>query len=390
MLKVLAIVPCPQVFGLQIMTLRFFERLRGKVDSYFLVTRWSDGEFSRRLDELSIPYAYSWLGMISRKLDRNNLDMTIACIAKFPRLYIDFIKLVRFYHPDVIYTAGHHEIILLWPVLLLLRVPVVLHVHNPLPTGLFYRSSFFFWKAAVNHYIGVSRSVGSSISNLGASPKRISVLYNGLDVSRFPYVERRSENFSVRFGWPQESVIVGMTGQMMEAKGQLDFLEAARLVSKEHPEVRFVIGGKQEQAYFRRLQEQVTKDSLSEIVAFSGWQDDMASFYAGIDVFVLPTREDIEGFGLVIAEAMATGLPVIATRSGGATEVVADGKTGILVERRMPSELAEALRSLLTSPDRRMSMGKAGRQRVETSFDLSKQAMQLQTLLETIATSYRN
>jgi hypothetical protein len=100
MLKVLAIVPCPQVAGLQIMTLRFFERLSGKMHSHFVLTRWSDGEFSRRLDELSIPYTYSWLGMFSRKLDRRNLEMTISCVGKLPRLYWDFLSLVRSYKPN--------------------------------------------------------------------------------------------------------------------------------------------------------------------------------------------------------------------------------------------------------------------------------------------------
>lgn len=387
MLKVLAIVPCPHVFGLQIMTLRFFERLSGKMESHFLVTRWTDGEFSQRLDKLAIPYSYSWMGMFSRKLDRVNLDMTISCIAKLPRLYRDFVRLIRSYRPDVIYTANYHELILLWPVLLLLRIPVVYHVHSSLPVGPFYRWIFFFWRRVVDHYIGVSRSVRSSILNLGVELKQISLLYNGVDLSRFQYVGRRSVYFSERYGWPDEAVIVGMTGQMIEMKGHLDFLEAAGLVSKEHPEVRFVIGGKQEGPYFRKLEEQVAASNLREIVAFSGWQDDMTSFYEGIDVFVLPTRTNEEGFGLVIAEAMATGVPVVATRSGGAGEVIEDGKPGILVDKQSLHQLAEAIRLLVTSPTKRICMGRAGRQRVEQFFDLSKQAVQLEAILGTVANS---
>jgi glycosyltransferase involved in cell wall biosynthesis len=385
-LKVLSIVPCPRVGGLQIMTLRFFEQLSGKMQSHFLVTRWTDGEFSRRLDKLAIPYTYSWLGMISRKLDRVNLDMTIHCLAKLPVLYRDFVRLVRSFRPDVIYTAGYHELILLWPVLLPLRIPVLYHVHGLHPASPFQRGIFLFWGAVVNHYISVSHSVGSSMSSLGVDPSHISLLYNGVDASHFQYVGRRSASFSARYAWPDESVIVGMTGHMTEAKGHLDFLEAARLVSKEHPEVRFLIGGKQEEPYFRRLQEQVAQDNLGVIVAFSGWQDDMRSFYAGIDVLVLPSRHE-EGFGLVAAEAMATGLPVIATRSGGAGEVVEDGETGILVERQSPYQLAEAIGCLVTSPAKRSCMGRAGRQRVETFFDLSKQADQLRAILESIANS---
>src|SRR5205807_10523400 len=108
MLRVLAIVPCPTVFGLQIMTLRFFERLSGKIKSHFLVTRWTDGQFARRLDQLAIPYTYSWLGMFSRKLDRENFKMTLGCLTKLPRLYRDFLSLVRWFQPDVIYAGNYH------------------------------------------------------------------------------------------------------------------------------------------------------------------------------------------------------------------------------------------------------------------------------------------
>lgn len=384
-LKVLAIVPCAQVFGLQLMTLRFFERFASSGDSHFLVTRWTDGDFSRRLDQLTIPYTYSWLGMFSRKLDRRNLGMTIECVRKLPILYRDFMRLVGAFRPDLIYAGGYHELILLWPVLLPLRIPVVHHVHNPLPAGRFYRGSFFVWRRVVDHYIAVSQSVTSSISNLGVDPKDISLLYNGVDLSRFQYICKRSAYFSARYGWRDEAVIVGMTGQMSEAKGHIDFLEAVRLVSRRHPELRVVIGGKPESPYFDRLQEQITAAKLHDIVAFSGWQDDMTSFYSGVDVFVLPSRQDTEGLPLVLAEAMATGLPVVATRSGGAVEIVKDGETGILVERQEPKQLAEAIAVLVRSANTRICMGKAGRRRVEQCFDLSKQAAQFDTILKRVA-----
>src|SRR5256885_1412471 len=152
------------------MTLCLFERLHGSLKSHFLLSRWTDGEFSRRLDQLSIPYTYSWLGMFSRKLDRRNLAMTISCVARLPRLYWDFVKLVQSYRPDVIYVGNYHELILLFPVLLLLRVPVVYHAHNLLPQGPFNQWTFSFWKRLVNHYIGVSESVNQSISSLGVDP----------------------------------------------------------------------------------------------------------------------------------------------------------------------------------------------------------------------------
>jgi glycosyltransferase involved in cell wall biosynthesis len=173
---------------------------------------------------------------------------------------------------------------------------------------------------------------------------------------------------------------------MNEIKGHVDLLAAARAVYQKDPRIRFVIGGKQDQSYFRLLQEQVAENHLTEIAAFSGWQDDMTGFYRGLDIFVFPSRCD-EAFGLVSAEAMATGLPVISTRSGGASEVVENGKTGILVERQCPDQLADAIECLAISAATRICMGRAGRERAETLFDLSKQASQLHMTLETVANS---
>ena len=103
---------------------------------------------------------------------------------------------------------------------------------------------------------------------------------------------------------------------------------------------------------------------------------------------MLPQRPDTEGPPLVVAEAIATGVLVVTARNGGTEEVVEEGKIGILVERHSPNQLAEAIRSLVTSRSTRVSMGKAGRQRVEQFFDLTKQAAELEENLETVAKSH--
>ena len=74
-LRILAVVPTPYCYGLQNLTLALFSSLPLGVDSHFILTHWSDGEFARRLKQLNIPYSSTWLGMFSRKLDRRNLKM---------------------------------------------------------------------------------------------------------------------------------------------------------------------------------------------------------------------------------------------------------------------------------------------------------------------------
>jgi glycosyltransferase involved in cell wall biosynthesis len=386
---VLAIIPSGYVYGLQNITLSLFERLSSRTESHFLITRWSDGEFARKLDSAAIPYTYSWLGMFSRRMDWRNLKMTIHCASKLPKLYYDFLRVLRTYRPDVIYAANYHELILLLPLLFFLKAPVVCHMHDPPPSSPFYKASFRLWGQVVNHFIAISRSVQTRMERLGVQSNRVSLLHNGIDLTQFECVEKRSDVFTLRYGWPSESVIVGMTGQMTTKKGHLDLLRAAQIVCRELSLVRFVIGGKELQPYYGQLKDYIKKNDLVERIALSGWQADVREFFAGIDVFAFPSRHE-EGFGLVAGEAMATGLPVVTTPSGGAVEIVDDGKTGIVVPKESPPELARAICFLARSPATRELMGKEGRRRIELHFDVLEQARGLETILTKIAARYGN
>lgn len=385
MLRVLGVVPTGMVYGLQRMTLDFFRSMSRKaVDSHFLITRWSDGEFARRLEEAGIPYTSSWLGFISRKLDWVILRMTIHGLSKMPLLYRDFLRLVKTYRPNLIYTASHHQLIQLMPLLICLDIPVVCHMHDPPPPIRFQRFSSFLWGRVVNHFIAVSGDVKRRLEQLGIQPPKISRLDNGIDLSIFPFATRRSGKFIEQYGWPSDSVVIGMTGQIIEEKGHLDFLQALQEIRADYPSLRAVIGGRREGSFYESLRRAVARNAMEGFVSFSGWQEEVRNFFSGIDIFVSASRHD-EGFGLVVAQAMATGLPVVATRSGGIKDVVQDGETGILVDKQCPAQLAQAIRYLIDRPDIRKSMGNAGRKRIETHFDLSEQALRLEGILNRVA-----
>jgi len=383
-IKILVIIPSGTVYGLQNSTLDFMRSLpKGDFDCHFFITRWADGELARRLDELKIPYTYSWLGMFSRKLDWENLRMTLQYISKIPRIYFDLISLIRKYRPNVIYTANYHELILLAPLLKAMGLPVVNHMHDPPPPILFQRAMFRFWDFPVDQYFVPSHDVQKRLEMLGGNPDQIFVLHNGIDLSSFQHEIQHSNHFLKQYKWPSQSIVLGMTGQMIEAKGHLDLIEATQLLCKDYPNVRLAIGGKQEGPFYQRLILEVENRGLSDTVVFSGWQEDIRDFYSSIDIFILPSRHD-EGFGLVVAQAMTMRLPVVATRSGGVNEVVEDRVTGFLVKKESPSELARAISHLVQSKPLRQSMGAAGRKRIEERFDLSKQSARLETVLKVL------
>ena len=322
--------------------------------------------------------------MFSRRLDWANLKMSFECLLKLPHAWLDFWRLYRSFNPDIVYLANHHEAILLLPVLIWIRRKVVCHMHDPPPAIAFQKISFFLWRRIVGRFVFISHSAQERLRQLGALSASDIVIYNGIDVSPLLMPRQRNDSFCRRFDWSDDCVIFGISGQISPHKGQYDFVEAAAKVLRFYPKARFVIGGRGRDEYISTLQERVRDLGLGDYVQFSGWLSSVADFYNAIDVFVLASRHE-EGFGLVVAEAGERGLATIATRSGGALEIVVDRETGILVDKQSSSALAEAMLLLATNTSLRQEMGKRARDRVMKEYNLSKQADSVAAFLARIA-----
>lgn len=380
-LRILALVPSGFCFGLQNLTLSFFAKRPPGVRAHFLNTFWTDGEFNRRLDAIGIERSSAWIGMFSRKLDRENQRMTIECLAKLPGAWRKFRELCRWLRPDVIYVANHHEVILFWPMLVVHRRKVVCHMHDPPPVGPFQRASFWIWRRAVGRFFFISQSARQRLRALGSSGAHDTVIYNGVAIHPLALPRQRTRRFCELFGWPDDVVIAGITGQISPGKGHDDVLAAAAILRERAPQVRVVVGGRGADAYVDGLRRSIVKRGLQGYVALSGWIENPADFHDAIDIAVLASRQD-EGFGLVLAEAGERGVPAVATASGGAAEVIADGESGLVVPKDSPKALAEAIARL--ADDRALSrrMGEAARERVAAQFDLDAQARRFFASLE--------
>jgi glycosyltransferase involved in cell wall biosynthesis len=385
--RILAVVPGPFCFGLQNAELALFAELSRVMPCHFLNTRWSDGEFDRRLDALGIPRSSTWLGMFSRKLDWRNVRMTAECLMKLPVAWRDFARLYRSFRPDIVWLANHHEIILLWPLLLPIRGKVVCHMHDPPPAIPFQKASAALWRRAVGRFLFISDSARQRMAALVAPTPRDAVIHNGVAAAEAA-PGPRTLRFCEDFGWPDDVVIFGVTGQLGSHKGHDDFIEAAALMRERAPLARFVIGGRGSADERSRLAARVRRRELDDIVGFCRWLPEARDFYEAIDVLVLPSRHD-EGFGLVLAEAGARGVPAVATRSGGAVEIVEDNVTGLLVGKQAPQELAAAMLRLATDEAARRAMGRRARQRIATHFDLATQADRVAVWLERCAADAR-
>jgi glycosyltransferase involved in cell wall biosynthesis len=195
---------------------------------------------------------------------------------------------------------------------------------------------------------------------------QLQVVHNGIPIPHAPAGDDPQRRASARglLGIPSDLALVVAVGNLYPVKDHATLLRAlARL-----PGARVAIAGRGDQeAPLRKLAAQL---GLADRVHLLGLRDDVDTVFAAADVFVQPSLS--EGLPLAVLEAMANGLPVVATRVGGIPEAIADGQTGLLVPPGDPAALAAALGEVLSARERATALGKAGRERATAEFSVKR------------------
>jgi len=228
-----------------------------------------------------------------------------------------------------------------------------------------------FYNIFLHRFIALSKDLEQWLYNtVKISPQKVMQLYNGVDLSRF--YERVSPNKlpSQCSQINKADILIGTVGRFQGEKDQTTLINAFALVltrgeSKYQNIKLLLIGDGPDRSLLEAL---VAKKAMREYVIFFGARNDIPDLLAELDIFVLPSRG--EGISNTILEAMASGLPVIATSVGGNPELVAGNSTGILVPSNNPEKMADAIRTYLDQPTLVEKHGKAGRKRVEETFSM--------------------
>jgi sugar transferase (PEP-CTERM/EpsH1 system associated) len=230
------------------------------------------------------------------------------------------------------------------------------------------------YKPFVSHYFALSKDLAQYLSEKVRVPaERLSQVYNGVDFGRFsPAAQDRAAIAGCPFVSP-DLWLVGTVGRMQSVKDQITLAKAFILAIQMAPglrsKLRLVMVG---EGPLRAQSQQLLADAgMAELAWLPGERIDVPDIMRALDCFVLPSLA--EGISNTILEAMATGLPVVATDVGGNADLVADGQTGCIVPPDSPAAIAESLVRLASSPDLARGMGAAGRRRAEERF--SMQAM---------------
>jgi len=231
---------------------------------------------------------------------------------------------------------------------------------------------YFFVRFVARKIIALSSGVARFYTQvLRVEPRKITIIPHAHPVAAHP----------VRRDLDPRSPVIGTVANLTEQKGLPYLIEAAAIVRRTHPAVRFrIIGGGH---LHNQLAAQIARLGLQETVELAGFQPNATALMPSFDIFVLPSLW--EPFGLVLLEAMANGLPIVATDVDGVADVVVAGETGIVVPPANPQALAQGIVQLLKDPALCRRMGQRGWERCAQEFTVERMVARMAMLYEEVA-----
>jgi glycosyltransferase involved in cell wall biosynthesis len=247
-----------------------------------------------------------------------------------------------------------------------LKIPSITIIHDFVPE----KKLKNFYVFDCDLLVTVSKSLSKAWES--SFKREIFTIYNGMDVGKF-IQEANGQSFREESAIPVRNKIVGMVGNFAPVKNHKLFLEAMKIVAASFSDVTFVIVGDSlgvKNLSLQDLRNEAKKIGLEERVIFTGNRSDVPNLLKSFDILVSPSSH--ESFGRVVMEAMAMGVAVVATDSGGPGEIIEDGLSGIIIPVDDAPRIAEAVLALLRDDQRRKELGAKGHCRIKKHFSLEK------------------
>lgn len=302
------------------------------------------------------------------------------------RALVKLYRLIRRERPHIVHTHTAKAGFLGRLAARLAGVPVVVHTYHghvlhgyysPLKTW-FLRRMERALGYLTDRLIAVSEQVKCELVTYGvAPPDKITVIPLGIDLEPFLNAQTHRGEFRHEIGVDNEARLVGIVGRIFPIKNHRLFLDAAARVATKEPAAYFVIVGdgllRPDMEHYARLL------GIADRVIFTGWRRDLPRIYADLDVLVVSS--DNEGTPVSAIEAMASGVPIVATRVGGVPDVI-DGKTGYMVPPKDPDALAQAILRVLLNSDTASRMGQAARTMAQERFALQRLIRDIESLYQ--------
>lgn len=317
------------------------------------------------------------------ELKKNNYRyLTIPVAIKPSKIGKDYFRIIRSMNMlfiilrknkyDIVHTNGYFADIIGVPISKLLGISHISTCHGFIKTDRklsFYNALNRFTLRFATLVIAVSESIKEQLINNGLEESNISVIQNAVEISNVNESLRkdRKEKKSI-LDLSQDDFVVAYIGRLSEEKGIQHLIKAYSIIEKRNAYIRLIIIGDGPDK--NKLIELVTKKRLTDKVSFVGFQNDIESWLAAIDIFILPSLT--EGTPMALLEAMSFGLPVIASAVGGVPKVIKSMINGILVSPANPNQIADAIIKLYNNDELRLKIARKAAETIATHFSINQ------------------
>jgi glycosyltransferase involved in cell wall biosynthesis len=301
--------------------------------------------------------------------------------AAIPLIFLRLFRLLARHRYDVVHTHLIGANVLAAPLAALYRVPVrVTHdqTHDDVRNhSVIHRGLDALANRLNHHIIAVSSSIRTFLDRQeGVPPQKISVIYNAVDLQRFSPRKASRERWRQKLDLPEEALLVGGVGRLHYQKNFPLFLEVAAEVAARLPQAIFVIAGEGPER--AALEEWSQKLGIASQVRFLGFVKEMPEFYHSLDLLLLTSH--FEGTPLTVLEAMAMGVPVVASHVDGVGEIIKDGQDGLLVPPGRRELFVQGICRLLQDRSLWRRLSQAGQHKARQRFSAEAMVRQVEAI----------
>jgi sugar transferase (PEP-CTERM/EpsH1 system associated) len=314
-----------------------------------------------------------------------NQDVEIKCLfkkpGKDPIIHFKIWKILRELSPEIVHTYNISALEYSVPAMMA-GVPCRVHaehgrdIYDLDGSNQKYQYLRKIINPIISKWIPVSKELENWLINvIGIKKQKVKRIYNGIDTVVFSPQKKRLN---------KKLFTIGTVGRLAAVKDQVTLIKAVEILIQDFSELKHSICLKivGDGPLFNDLDAYIRKNSLEDYVELLGAKDNVEELMQSFDVFVLPSL--VEGIALTMLEAMATGLPVIATNVGGNPELISEGENGFLVQSQQPRLLAKMIKRYIDIPDLIERHGQNGRSLVVQKFSLKAMTQEYLVLYQDV------
>lgn len=331
-----------------------------------LIAFFKQGSVIERAEE----YGLTWTTINSKSdsvdkyIRSDNLIIKTIYLIILLTFLPQMMRIIENKNIDIIHTNSVLATVLWGPVAMIKNRSLIVHIRDERPST-FNPLILFF----ADHLIFVAESNKHKFDSERLEKTNHSVIHNGVDTGEF--VPRSDNSIRSSLDIPCDAPLVGFVGNLVKRKRPELFVEAAMNALDERNDIHFLVVGKDTNATGQALQNSVKERGYGKNFHFLGYRSDMPHIMASLDLLVLTSTRHGEAFPRVPLEAMACKTPVITTDTAGVSEVVVDGKNGILLDTDPTADvISDSMLELISNDELRSDMAEQGRATIQQDFSV--------------------